>query len=112
MSDIVQEPKKRGRKKGSKNAPKSKITKWTKLTIYITGKEKDAFDFKPLVESAYRTAHDYISYRAIVKKITNPIYWKNVEWIKSTLSEYVNMEIREKEIKVKRKYTKKIKETV
>jgi hypothetical protein len=122
MSDIPQVKKKRGRPKGWKADPnkpiaprkikeKSKKVK-EKLTLYITGKEKDAFDFKPLVESAYRREHDYVSYQAIVKKITNPIYWKNVEWIKETLLEFFNMEIREKETKVKRKYTKKIKETV
>lgn len=59
-----------------------------KPIIYITGKEKDAFDYFSAIRSAFRSKHDYISSPIIVKKIVAKNVWNNKLAIEEIISTF------------------------
>lgn len=73
---------------------KVKLSKTDKPVMIINGKEKDAFDFFQPIRIAFRTRHIYTMSEKIIKEITDPRIWQNVEYIKRTLEKYVTIEVK------------------
>jgi hypothetical protein len=81
--------------RSSKKSKKNKAVDLTseKATIYISGKEKDAFDFYTPLRDALRPRMELRLLDRIIKEITDREFWKNPVWVQNKLSHYVNMEI-------------------
>lgn len=71
---------------------KRKPRPFDRPTIKITGKEKDAFDFIPLVRKAYREQNNYRTHYEVVKGMTHTQFWKNTDWLLTFLKKYCNIE--------------------
>lgn len=65
----------------------------SKPVVFITNKEKNAFDFFKSIRLAFRKEGNYILEKKVLKEITDKDWWQNVSWIKNVLSKYVDFEI-------------------
>ena len=78
----------------NKHSRKSKFESMNGLPVmYITGKEKNSFDFVTAIRNTFRLRHDYLSSPKIIREICDKDSWKNTDWIKRTLSQYVYLKI-------------------
>jgi len=61
---------------------------YTKQKLYITGEERNGFDFWPLLRNCLRPLHQYALCDTLEKDIVKLVHWNNVPMIKEKLSEY------------------------
>jgi len=82
----------------TKKPRKSKFEDINGLPVmYITGKEKDAFDFLTSLRTTFRSRHDYKTYVPIEREICHRDVWKNVGIVQTILSKHVYLKnIKEK----------------
>ena len=80
---------------GRRKAKEAKLNKHDapvsngKPIIYITGTERDAFDFYTPLRSALRPLHLYDLLDKIIKEITDKDWYVNTAWVKNKLANYV-----------------------
>lgn len=61
--------------------------------VYITGKEKECFDFYIPLRDALRPLRKYKLLEMLERKIRDAVYWQNVEWVKNQLSSFVELRV-------------------
>jgi hypothetical protein len=61
---------------------------YIKQILYITGKEKTAFNYWPLLRKTLRPIHQYTLCKKIEAAIVKPSLWDKPEKIKLILSKY------------------------
>lgn len=68
--------------------------KYEKPIMYISGKEKDAFDFFRAIRDTFRPRHDYHVSPMIIRKIVKNDVWNDVSKVKLILNEYVVLKVK------------------
>jgi len=63
-----------------------------KPVLTVTGKEKNAFDFYTPVRDTFRLLGRHNEIDKILQKITDKVYWLNLNWVLQALSEFVVLE--------------------
>lgn len=107
----LEEKKKLGlplRSKKESTSKKSSKGKYTndKPVVTLKGTETDSVSFKTTLRQALRPMHLYDLCKEIEKEISNPIFWKNRNWIIGILEKYVYVENKDAvpiEVKVRKK---------
>lgn len=69
---------------------------YVKQILYITGKEKDGFDFWESIRKILRPMSQYTLCKKITREIVNEKWWQDIEKIKEMLSKYFDIVIGKK----------------
>jgi hypothetical protein len=78
-----------------------------KAIVYLTGKEKDAFDFFTPLRNALRPAHQYELLKDLIMKITATTIYKNLGLIVDIIQKECIISYKEQELKKEKKERKK-----
>jgi hypothetical protein len=71
------------------------VDKDGKPTLYVTGKEKNAFDFYTPIRDIFRALNKHNEVEKILRKITDKQYWENITWVQNALGEFVVLKAKE-----------------
>ncbi len=92
LKQKLREGRERAKAEGRVRKPR-KSAKAKKIVVFITGKEKDSYDFFKPIRLAYREVHNYKGYLPILKGIQNPSFWENPLRIKNYIEQFCDVRV-------------------
>jgi hypothetical protein len=78
---------------GKAKKEKGIINKGEMPIVWITGREKDAFEFFKPIRAAFRGIHDYVSSPIIIKQITRKPVWQDTAAILEILNKHAVVKV-------------------